>query len=48
MTSENAVDDLLMTVQLYIKSKVFLFRVTVDLLFSFLMQETFKSVFLSL
>ena len=46
MTSEDMVEDPLMSVQFYIKSKVFLFRVTVYLLFSFLLQETLKSVFL--
>ena len=46
MTSEDTVEDLLMNVQFYIKSKVFSFRVTVHLLFSFLLQETLKSVFL--
>ena len=35
MTSEDTVEDLLMSVQFYIKSKSFLFRVTVHLLFSF-------------
>ena len=46
MTSEDMVENPLMSVQFYIKSKVFLFRVTVHLLFSFLLQETLKSVFL--
>ena len=46
MSSEDALEDPLMSVQLYIKSKVFSFRVTVYLLFSFLLQETLKSVFL--
>ena len=46
MTSEDAFEDPLMSVQFYIKSKVFSFRVTVHLLFSFLLQETLKSVFL--
>ena len=46
MTSEDTVEDPLMSVQFYIKSKVFSFRVTVHLLFSFLLQETLKSVFL--
>ena len=46
MTSEDMVEDPLMSVQFYIKSKVFLFRFTVHLLFSFLLQETLKSVFL--
>ena len=32
MTSEDPVDDRLMNVQIYLKSKVFLFRVTVHLL----------------
>ena len=47
MTSENTFQDPLMSVQFYIKSKVFSFRVTVHLLFSFLFQETLKSVFLT-
>ena len=46
MTSEDMVEDPLMCVQFYIKSKVVLFRVSVHLLFSFLLQETLKSVFL--
>ena len=46
MTSEDAAEDPLMSVQFYIKSKVFSFRVTVHLLFSFLFQKTLKSVFL--
>ena len=46
MTSDDKVEDLLMSVQLYIKSKLFSFRVTVHLLFSFLLQETLRSVFL--
>ena len=46
MTSEDRVQDPLMCVQFYIKSKVFSFRVTVHLLFSFLLQETLNSVFL--
>ena len=46
MTSEYLVEDPLMSVQFYIKSKVFPFRVTVHLLFSFFFQETLKSVFL--
>ena len=44
-TSEDTVEDPLMSVQFYIKSKVFSFRVTVHLLFSFLLQKTLKSVF---
>ena len=48
MTSEDPFEDPLMSVQFYIKSKVFSFRVTVHLLFSFLLHETLKSVFLSL
>ena len=35
-----------MSVQFYVKSLVFSFRVTVHLLFSFLLQKTLKSVFL--
>ena len=46
MTSENTVKHLLMSVQFYIKSKSFSFRVTFNLLFSFLLQNTLKSVFL--
>ena len=46
MTSEDTVEDPLMSVQFYIKSKVFSIRVTVYLLFSFLIQESLKSVFL--
>ena len=46
MTSEDTVDDPLMSVQFYIKRKVFSFRVTVHLLFSFFLQETLKNVFL--
>ena len=47
MTSEDTVEDSLMSVQFYIKSKSFFpFRVTVHLLFSFLLQKTLKSVFL--
>ena len=46
MTSGDTAEDPLMSVQFYIKIKFFSFRVTVHLLFSFLLQETFKSVFL--
>ena len=46
-TSEDTVEDPLMSVQFYIMSKVFSFRVTVHLLFSFLLQKTLKSVFLT-
>ena len=46
MTSEDTVEDPLMSVQFYIKSKVFSFRVTVHLLISFILRETLKSVFL--
>ena len=46
MTSKDTVEDPLMSVQFYIKSKVFSFRVTVRLLFSFLLQKSLKSVFL--
>ena len=45
MTSEDAVEDPLMSVQFYISSKSFSFRVTVHLLFSFLLQKTPKSAF---
>ena len=46
MTSEDTVEGPLMSVQFYIKSKIFLFCVTIHILFSFLLQETAKSVFL--
>ena len=46
MTSEDAVEDPLVSVQFYIKSKNFSFRVTVHLLFSFSLQKTLKSIFL--
>ena len=46
MTSEDTVEDPLMSVQFYIKSKVFSLRVTIHLLFSFLLQKTPTSVFL--
>ena len=45
MTSEDTAEDPLMSVQFYIKSKSFSFRVTVHLLFSFLLKKTPKSVF---
>ena len=47
MTSEDTVEDPLMSVQFHTKSKSFSFRVTVHLLFSFLLQNTLKFVFLS-
>ena len=47
MTSEDTVDDPLTSVQFYIKSMVFSFRLAVHLLFSFFfLQKTLKSVFL--
>ena len=46
MTPENTVEDPLMSVQFYIKARLFSFRVTVHLLFSFLLQKVLKSVFL--
>ena len=46
MTSEETVEDPLMSVQFYIKSKFFSTRAAVYLLFSFLMQESLKSVYL--
>ena len=46
MNSEDTVEHPLMSVQFYLKSKVFSFLVTVHLLCSFLLQETPKSVFL--
>ena len=45
MTSEDTVEDPLMSVQFYIRAKIFLFRVTVHLLLSFLLQKTLKYVF---
>ena len=45
MTSEDTVEAPLMSVQVYLKRKVFLFRVTDHLLFSFLLPETLKFVF---
>ena len=45
MTSEDMTEDLLMSVQFYIKSKSFFsFCVAVHLLFSFLLQKRLKSV----
>ena len=46
MKSEDTTEDPLMIVEFYIKSKSFSFRVRVHLLFSFLLHETLKSVFL--
>ena len=47
MTSEDTVEDPLMSVHFYIKSKIFFsFRVTVHLMFSFLLQKILKFVFL--
>ena len=46
MTSEGKVEEPLMSVQFYVKSKSFSFRVTVHLVFSFLLQKTLKFVFL--
>ena len=46
MTSEDMVEDQMMSVQFYLKSKVFSFRVSVHLLYSFLLQETLNSVLL--
>ena len=46
MTSGDTFEDPLMSVQFYIKSKVFSFPFTVHLLFSILLQETLKSEFL--
>ena len=48
MNSEDTVEHPLVSVQFYLKSKVFSFIVTVHLLFSFLLQKTLKSVFLPL
>ena len=46
MTSDDTVEDPLMSVQFHIKSKSFSFRVAVLLLFSLLLQKTLKFVFL--
>ena len=46
MTLEDTVENPLMSVQFHIKSEVFPFRVTVHLLFLFLLQKTLKSEFL--
>ena len=46
MTSEDTVEDPLMSVKFDIKSAVFSCRVTVHLLFLFLLQKMLKSVFL--
>ena len=46
MTSEDTLEDPLMSFQFYLKSKFFWFCVLVHLLFSFLLQKTLKSVFL--
>ena len=46
MTSEDTVEDPLMSVQFYKKSKSFSLRVTVHLLFSFLLLKLLTSVFL--
>ena len=46
MTSEDTVEDPLMSVQFYIKSKSFFICVTVHLLFSFLLQKTPEFVYL--
>ena len=48
MTYEDTVEDPLMSVQFYKNSKSFLFRFTVHLFFSFLLQKTLESVFLPL
>ena len=45
MRSEDTVEDPLMSVQFYIKSKSFSFRVTVHLLFSFLLQRRLNLYF---
>ena len=45
LTSEDTVDDPLMSVHFFIKSKGFSLRVTVHLLFTILLQRTLKSVF---
>ena len=46
MTSDDTVEDPLMSVQFYIKSKSFSLLVTVHLLFSFLLLKLLTSVFL--
>ena len=43
MTLEETVENPLMSEQVHIKSEVFSFRVTVHLLFQFLLQKTLKS-----
>ena len=48
MTSEDTVDDPLMSVQFYIKSMVFSFRVTVDLLLSFYCKRRLNLYFTTL
>ena len=47
MTSEDTIEDPLMSVQFHIKRKSFSFRITVHLIFfPFLLQKTLKSTFL--
>ena len=46
MTPEDTVEDPLISVQFYKRARLFSFRVTVHLLFSFLLQKTLKYVFL--
>ena len=47
MTSEDTIEDPLMSVHFYIKSQSFSFRITVHLFFfPFLLQKTLKSTFL--
>ena len=46
MTSEDTVEDPLMSVQFFLKNAVFSIRVTVYLLFLFLLQKMLKFVFL--
>ena len=46
MTSEDTVEDPLISVQFHIKSESFSFRVAVYLLFSLFLQKTLKFVFL--
>ena len=48
MTSEDTVEDPLMSVQIYIRARIFSFCVTVHLLLSFLLQKTLKYVFVQL
>ena len=46
MKSEDTVEDPLMSVQFYKRARVFSFRITVHLLFSFFFAKDYKSAFL--